>query len=519
MSKKIIGIIILGMSIITIGTGIFLYFSEDKDNKKVKGNVRLLFELNYNDDNKMNFEHSDGLYLSIFDLTGEYELYDENKNLIDSAKDDYVIELLYGGYYYYYNYENYEKIELRRNGNIITTINSYEDVEFKMINDPNDEKSKYIPNVIIYGINSEIVVACDYDRYCYIINRDTGKFIELTYDVQIESDKNKYLYSSLWLDLERKYGIVNFNGEEIIPMKYDEINSFDNPLYFAVLLDDLYGVIDKSNKTVLPFNYDDIYITEKYFLTLKDNVLEIFDINFKSIGKKSYDLPLEDELLYFTRDLKVIDNGDNIAVLDDYSFNFSYEDDPSDSLVVTKNKELISKNYIYIEGSEFLNGTPIFYERYFSDEINKVIFYDNNFEIIKEFIIDAKFDNKEDEVFVSFFNDTEIGIAIDYVDDNGIDKVVNVDFVLALIDFKSFEVTKMVNSNMNVYNGYLDYNDYNDFVVTSDYSAFSDKVSIYDYEGNFIKTFKGEFVPATEWKSNYFTICDDKKCSLYEYVK
>jgi len=55
----------------------------------------------------------------------------------------------------------------------------------------------------------------------------------------------------------QKCGIINENGEEVIPCKYDSMSLFDKKGY-AIIYDskeEKYGMIDKENNVVIPINY------------------------------------------------------------------------------------------------------------------------------------------------------------------------------------------------------------------------------------------------------------------------
>lgn len=63
------------------------------------------------------------------------------------------------------------------------------------------------------------------------------------------------------VSLNQKYGFIDKTGKEVVPLKYDRVNNFDEDLGLAVVqLDGKYGVIDKSGKEIISPQYEDIYL-------------------------------------------------------------------------------------------------------------------------------------------------------------------------------------------------------------------------------------------------------------------
>lgn len=55
-----------------------------------------------------------------------------------------------------------------------------------------------------------------------------------------------------------KYGLINFKGKEILPLKYDFISDFSDGLV-SVCLDKKWGFVDKKGKEIIPCKYDFAY--------------------------------------------------------------------------------------------------------------------------------------------------------------------------------------------------------------------------------------------------------------------
>lgn len=58
----------------------------------------------------------------------------------------------------------------------------------------------------------------------------------------------------------RKYGVINTKGEEIIPLKYDYISGFyDDKNLTKTRLNGKYGYLNTKGEEVIPFLYDDAF--------------------------------------------------------------------------------------------------------------------------------------------------------------------------------------------------------------------------------------------------------------------
>ena len=77
-----------------------------------------------------------------------------------------------------------------------------------------------------------------------------------------------------------KYGFIDKTGKEVIPIKYDDANSFSEGLAM-VRLDKKYGFIDKTGKEVIHIKYDDAYSFSEISLALVKLEGKLFYINPK----------------------------------------------------------------------------------------------------------------------------------------------------------------------------------------------------------------------------------------------
>ena len=76
------------------------------------------------------------------------------------------------------------------------------------------------------------------------------------------------------------YGVINIEGDVVIPPKYKEISDFHQGIAYAKL-EDKWGFIDKAGKTILPFDYEEISIFPQdfgFYLIKKDSKWGVVDL-------------------------------------------------------------------------------------------------------------------------------------------------------------------------------------------------------------------------------------------------
>lgn len=111
----------------------------------------------------------------------------------------------------------------------------------------NDDKYGFI------NLEGEEILPCKYDDITFVfgdilkIDDEYSRFI---------SDRQDNL---LQVKLNNKYGIIDLEGKEIIPCKYDDLTIFDwNEKLLQVKLDNKYGLINLEGKEIIPCKYDDL---------------------------------------------------------------------------------------------------------------------------------------------------------------------------------------------------------------------------------------------------------------------
>jgi serine/threonine protein kinase len=126
------------------------------------------------------------------------------------------------------------------------------------------------------------------------IDHQGREIIPLEYD-EAESFSDELAKVAKFAEGKKQFGFINAKGEPIIPLIYEDANSFSENLV-AVKKDGKWGVIDKQGTQVVPFKYDAIgefsdglatvKLLDKYgFIDKSGN--EVIAPNFDSVGKFS----------------------------------------------------------------------------------------------------------------------------------------------------------------------------------------------------------------------------------------
>lgn len=331
-------IFVIAVIILIISGSIYLYLgqkeSDDIKTGFIQGKIAYDKIENY----------TDGIMLAKKD--GANLIIDVNDKVIEKIDADATeIKILYGGYY---SYQIGGKIYLNRNGKNIKTFDTLFQEEFNLYKDENDEKALYI-TLNSKKINDDmyyVTISNDTTIKSYVYNAKTGKKLyeaddyismlklpsdkeykyfvvgdkelvriedfksifkqtditivgdttRLSTDDDIVSNNQKYLViSSKTADEEQqKYGLIDLDGNIIIPVSYDDMFfKTDNTRYIVAKKDGKYGIISSTNEELLPFNYNAIEVYDNNIVLVKDNYLGIMDNELKLIY--NYELRLTDQ--------------------------------------------------------------------------------------------------------------------------------------------------------------------------------------------------------------------------------
>ena len=470
-------IFVIAVIILIISGSIYLYLGQKESDIKtgfIQGKIAYDKIENY----------TDGIMLAKKD--GANLIIDVNDKVIEKIDADATeIKILYGGYY---SYQIGGKIYLNRNGKNIKTFDTLFQEEFNLYKDENDEKALYI-TLNSKKINDDmyyVTISNDTTIKSYVYNAKTGKKLyeaddyismlklpsdkeykyfvvgdkelvriedfksifkqtditivgdttRLSTDDDIVSNNQKYLViSSKTADEEQqKYGLIDLDGNIIIPVSYDDMFfKTDNTRYIVAKKDGKYGIISSTNEELLPFNYNAIEVYDNNIVLVKDNYLGIMDNELKLIY--NYELRLTDQE-YNSRiccgnknSFEVFKNDNNLII------TFPKNKDDSDgktfnnTLILNKKNEItelkkqtikyvydednvINKKYLVKENIDDktlsldiydTDGTKLTtYETIVSDQINSVSYELNN----ENFLLINIYDQEYKTLYKSIINTT-----------------------------------------------------------------------------------------------------------------
>ena len=238
---------------------------------------------------------------------------------------------------------------------------------------------------------------------CFLVPIENGNsFVYINFNDGTFPIKNKFKSASFFDNKgyaivkndNDKFGLINKNGDEVIPLVYDSIMQSDprNMGYFFQVLqrdrnnkykEGLFDVINKKN--ILPINYDWIWSMENFLVGVDakgDHYSSIYNIDlFTKGGKKIYatkvnSAPIElynnalnkkDILIYIQgiNEKKIIDTFGNIIA--DVT---NYIKSASDIFILSKNEKKITLGYQRLLGS----GNNLYYKYdYFIIENKKIV--------------------------------------------------------------------------------------------------------------------------------------------------
>lgn len=472
-------IFVIAVIILIISGSIYLYLgqkeSDDIKTGFIQGKIAYDKIENY----------TDGIMLAKKD--GANLIIDVNDKVIEKIDADATeIKILYGGYY---SYQIWGKIYLNRNGKNIKTFDTLFQEEFNLYKDENDEKALYI-TLNSKKINDDmyyVTISNDTTIKSYVYNAKTGKKLyeaddyismlklpsdkeykyfvvgdkelvriedfksifkqtditivgdttRLSTDDDIVSNNQKYLViSSKTADEEQqKYGLIDLDGNIIIPVSYDDMFfKTDNTRYIVAKKDGKYGIISSTNEELLPFNYNAIEVYDNNIVLVKDNYLGIMDNELKLIY--NYELRLTDQE-YNSRiccgnknSFEVFKNDNNLIIT---TFPKNKDDNDgktfNNTLILNKKNEItelkkqtikyvydednvINKKYLVKENIDDktlsldiydTDGTKLTtYETIVSDQINSVSYELNN----ENFLLINIYDQEYKTLYKSIINTT-----------------------------------------------------------------------------------------------------------------
>ncbi len=158
-------------------------------------------------------------------------------------------------------------------------------------------------------INSQYIAVNKGDKYG-LIDHNNNEILPIIYNKIAESAYEKYI---IVYNRQDGYGVVNSAGTVILPCKYNKIEEWGvTEGLFIVQLGSSYGLIDSVNNLLLPFVYDDIKLlggcnSINYYKVKRGDFYGVVDVHDKLITDHKY----SDVLLLHNGIMSVKDTNSN----------------------------------------------------------------------------------------------------------------------------------------------------------------------------------------------------------------
>ena len=199
-------------------------------------------------------------------------------------------------------------------------------------------------------------------RYGYINYRGSKIvkpiFTQLERVTEISDDKNIYFIAFK----DGQAGLLK-NNKEIVNYEYEDIQYNVLSDVFIIQRNGKYGATTREGKTILYPEYSSVYTGGIYINAVKDNVIEVFDLQGNKIETDiNSKIKTENSNYYITIDknniYKVVDANENVIINNDYNY---MEYLPGDCFIVARD----SKN-----GVVDINGKSVIELKY--DSISRI---------------------------------------------------------------------------------------------------------------------------------------------------
>lgn len=159
-----------------------------------------------------------------------------------------------------------------------------------------------------------------------------------------------------------KYGIVDFQNQIIVPFEYDNIGTIGKEL-ISVQKGDKWGLIDIENKVVMDFMYDELYAVEgndEVFIVQQNNKWGVVDKYNKILEDFLYKEALfSDELVALKKEEKyALFSMQNKQFITDFLYSKN---------AISSNKHVIYKNVFSFNDTYGKSAIKLNYEKFFEN--------------------------------------------------------------------------------------------------------------------------------------------------------
>ena len=194
-----------------------------------------------NDYNNLNFYFIEGNKIYYTNESGIYNIYDISSKEMTILKENYIA---IGPFI------NNLALAINENGKI-GYINELEEIIIPYKYDYN-----FTSNFTEFGY-----AVVGYNEKVGIINTKEEKILEPIYEQVLILDKDHFLVLE-----NNQTNIININKNNITNNKYSQIITIENYPYLLVSNNNIYGLIDYNGKEILPLKYKNIKVYNNYFV-------------------------------------------------------------------------------------------------------------------------------------------------------------------------------------------------------------------------------------------------------------
>lgn len=186
------------------------------------------------------------------------------------------------------------------------------------------------------NFSKTLILAKDGDKFVLIpkenLTSDNLGFATTKLTLENEYDRVIVSYADNYavVELAGKFGYINEEGEEVIPLKYEAATLFDGNIA-SVQFEDTWGAINKDEETVIDFKYKAMGGFQNGYAVAKNkrNKWSLIDASDKSLFPFKYDFltPMNDEGVAIAKSkgkYGLIDQKGEVIVPFEYDFEEEY---------------------------------------------------------------------------------------------------------------------------------------------------------------------------------------------------
>lgn len=277
------------------------------------------------------------------------EKYLEYNSKINYINNKFQIENDNEKYYVYFdnNTISYEKVnELKINKNYTIQTNEKTNQQY-IINNKNNTISDMYDSIteITFDNKTYSYLLLSVNETNQIMNLETDEIIDLDENIiYLEDpyeykDNKKYIKSNKYLITVNngKYGVIDYNGNTILDLKYDYIKIIDKG--FIIKENSKFGIINENKEYILNPEYQEIFDYKNNYVIKKNNKYAIINQNKETVV--NYEIDYIEQL----EDYLIIIKNNRLGIFKDNKILLNYQ-------IETKNNQItayLHNNDIHIK--------------------------------------------------------------------------------------------------------------------------------------------------------------------------